>query len=174
MRFSTWSLARVESDRRVHGARHNAVYDLALEQGITPREAAFRVAIRRVHSQLTAQRRLIFFSRFGEQMRVLEIGAYLAGPCDAGRHLRGRGVYEVTCVVRPRHARGARGRGAVREARGPRPEARQARRRADLPRDRDAALALVRESDVLLENLDGACSRASGSGGTRAAPSTRA
>ena len=87
-----------------------------------------------------------------EGVKVLDFGTYLAGPLLC-RHLSGLGC-EVTCVLRPPHCRGAEEES--RRLPNVHSELRKTAARCvqiDLPTERQLALQLVSETDLLVENF---------------------
>ena len=87
-----------------------------------------------------------------EGVKVLDFGTYLAGPLLC-RHLSGLGC-EVTCVLRPPHCRGVEEES--RRLPNVHSELRKTAARCvqiDLPTERQLALQLVSETDLLVENF---------------------
>ena len=86
-----------------------------------------------------------------ERLRVIEFGTFLAGPL-AGRHLRSLGCH-VVAVRRPPHLRRARDEQAYMECMRHDIDHGKEVVVADLPREQERALALVRDADILIENF---------------------
>ena len=85
-------------------------------------------------------------------VKVIDFGTYLAGPLLC-RHLSGLGC-EVTCVVRPPHARGVEEE--VQRMSNVHSELRKSCAQCvqlNLPHERPLALQLISESDILVENF---------------------